>query len=130
VNRDAEIEFLREALRRRVEKTSVRQVAEEVKMSHGGVYNLVAGAVVPHGKTLAKLRAWYLEQWAQGGGTLTVPAARYLLEQMLGSVPQYLRPTAGVEMLDGMEALYARLGVPVPAWVGELRKELKIEGEE
>ncbi|HEX6748945.1 MAG TPA: hypothetical protein VF092_16730 [Longimicrobium sp.] len=129
MDRDAEIELLREALRRRVELTSVRQVAAEVKMSHGGVYNLVTGNVVPYGKTLAKLRAWYVEQSARGGSGLTVDAARFLVDQMLGAVPAYLRPAAGVEMLDKLEGIYEQCGVPRPAWVEVLRRQLRAQAE-
>jgi AcrR family transcriptional regulator len=130
VDRDTEIEFLREALRRRVEKTSVRQVAAEVKMSHGGVYNLVAGTAVPYGKTLAKLRAWYLEQSTSGGAGLTVPAARYLIDQMLAAVPPFMRLAASVALLENLVAVHARFGVPAPPWVDELRKSLEAEAGE
>lgn len=129
MDRAAEIEFLREALRRRVEQTSIRHVAQEVNMSHGGIYNLVIGKVVPYGKTLAKLRAWYLAQWAQGGEGLSTDAARYLIEQMLGSIPRALRAQAGVELLDGLEALYRKYGLPPPAWLHELRRELRADAE-
>ena len=129
MDRAAEIEFLREALRRRVEQTSIRHVAMEVKMSHGGIYNLVLGKVAPYGKTLAKLRAWYLEQWAQGGEGLSTDAARYLIEQMLSSIPRTMRARAGVELLDGMEVLYRKYGLPPPVWLHELRRELRADAE-
>lgn len=119
--------MLREALRRRVEKTSVRQVAAEVKMSHGGVYNLISGDAAPYGKTLTKLRAWYLDQTARGEGTLNVEAGRYLVEQLLATVPSSLRAAAGAEMLDKLEVLFERFEVPLPAWVDRLRKELREE---
>ena len=124
MDRHAEIELLREALRRRVETTSVRQVAAEVRMSHGAVYNLVNGDVVPRGKTLAKLRVWYVEQSARGGSGLTVDAARFLVDQMLGAVPAYMRPAAGVELLEKLDGVYQQFGVPTPHWVGELRKQV------
>ncbi|HSU15445.1 hypothetical protein [Longimicrobium sp.] len=123
MERNAEIESLREALRRRVEETSVRQVAAEVKMSHGGIYNLVAGDVVPYGKTLAKLRAWYVERTLRGGGGFTATAARYVIDQMLENVPRAVRPAAELEMLDNFKALYEKFHVPAPAWVIELRRE-------
>lgn len=129
MDRAAEIEFLREALRRRVEQTSIRHAAQEVNMSHGGIYNLVTGQVLPYGKTLAKLRAWYLAQWAQGGEGLSTDAARYLIEQMLGSIPRPMRARAGVELLDGMEVLYRKYGLPPPAWLHELRRELRTDAE-
>src|SRR6185295_3078832 len=98
-------------------------------MSHGGIYNLVTGAAAPYGKTLAKLRAWYLAQWAQGGEGLSTDAARYLIEQMLGSIPPTMRAQAGVELLDGLEVLYRKYGLPPPAWLHELRRELRADAE-
>ena len=127
MDRDTEIEVLREALRRRVEQTSVRQAAAEVKMSHGGVYNFVSGDVVPYGKTLAKLRAWYVEQSARGGAGVSLQTARFLVDQLLGTIPQFVRPAAGLELLDSVEAIYGRFGVPVPSWLEKLRNELKGE---
>jgi hypothetical protein len=130
LDRDAEIEFLREALRRRVEQTSVRHVAAEVQMSHGGVYNLVMGRAAPYGKTLAKLRSWYLREWARGGGALTLTAARYLMEEMLGTIPRRIRARAGLDLMDTLEELYRRHGAPSPIWVEELRKEYEMEARE
>ncbi|HET7461629.1 MAG TPA: hypothetical protein VFJ82_10280 [Longimicrobium sp.] len=130
MDRDAEIEFLREALRRRVEQTSVRHVAAEVQMSHGGVYNLVTGRAVPYGKTLAKLRSWYLREWARGGGALTLAVARYLLEEMLGTIPRRRRAHAGLELMDTLVGLYARHSAATPAWVDALRHEYEVETTE
>jgi AcrR family transcriptional regulator len=130
LDRDSEIEFLREALRRRVEQTSVRHVAAEVQMSHGGVYNLVTGRAVPYGKTLAKLRSWYLREWARGGGALTLGVARYLLEEMLGTIPRRLRARAGLELMDTLVGLYARYNAAAPNWVNALRHEYGAESEE
>ncbi len=124
VDRSAEVEFLREALRRRVEQTSIRQAASEVKMSHGGIYNLVQGGVVPYGKTLAKLRTWYLAHWAAGGESLSTEAAHYLLSEMLGSVPREQRSLATLELLNRIEGVYHSFSVPPPAWLHELRREL------
>ncbi|HEX6747582.1 MAG TPA: hypothetical protein VF092_09865 [Longimicrobium sp.] len=125
MDRNAEIELLREALRRRVETTSVRQVAAEVKMSHGAIFNLVSGQAVPRGKTLVKLRAWYVEQSASGGMGLTMEAARFLVDQMLGAVPAYMRRAAGVELLVKLEGVYQLFGVPIPSWLTPLRKQLE-----
>ncbi|HEX9935728.1 MAG TPA: hypothetical protein VGB15_01345 [Longimicrobium sp.] len=130
MDRDAEIEFLREALRRRVEQTSVRHVAAEVQMSHGGVYNLVVGRSVPYGKTLAKLRSWYLREWARGGGALSLTAARYLMEEMLGTIPRRIRARAGLELMDTLRELYARHNAQAPSWVDELTVEYTREAAE
>jgi hypothetical protein len=123
VDRRDEIEFLRTALRRRVEQTSVRQAATEAGMSHGGVHNFITGTELPYGKTLARLRTWYLEHWAQGTEGLSLEAARYLVAEMLGAIPRTERAAAGAELLDAIEAIHRRYEMPPPAWLHELRRE-------
>ena len=127
MDRTTEIEFLREALRRRVDQTSIRQVAAEVKMSHGGVYNLVSGSVAPYGKTLVKLRAWYLARWSAGGEAVSTEAARYLVQQLLAAIPGVYRAEAGVDMMNSLETLFRRHHTPPPPWVKALRRELTEE---
>jgi AcrR family transcriptional regulator len=124
-DREKEIEFLRAALRRRVEQTSIRQVAAEVKMSHGGIYNLVTGQAAPYGKTLAKLRTWYLTQWASGDEGLSTDTGRYLLRQMVAHMSPSVRGRAADELLDAIEVLHRKYATPPPAWVHEVRRELR-----
>jgi hypothetical protein len=88
----------------------------------------VLGRVVPYGKTMAKLRTWYLEQWAQGGEGLSTEAASYLTEQMLGPIPRGARGMAKMELLDWMEVLYRRYDLPPPNWLHEVRRELRHRG--
>jgi AcrR family transcriptional regulator len=128
-DREKEIEFLRDALRRRVEQTSIRQVAAEVKMSHGGIYNLVTGEAAPYGKTLAKLRAWYLSQWAQGDEGLSTDTGRYLLRQMVAHMAPSVRGRAAAELLDAIDVLHRKYATPPPAWVHEVRRELRASAE-
>ena len=125
MDRRDEIEFLREAVRRRVEQTSIRQTAKEIGVSHGGIHNLVSRREVLYGKTLAKLRTWYLAQWAEGGEGLSISSARYLIAEMLGAIPHAMRPQAQVELLKALEALYRKHDVPPPAWLLDLRREWK-----
>jgi len=121
VDRRDEIEFLRTALRQRVEETSVRQAAAEVGMSHGGVHNFITRDDLPYGKTLAKLRAWYLRHWAEGGEGLSADSAGYLIEQMVAAIPPNHRAAARSEVLEGLDALYRTHETPPPAWLDELR---------
>lgn len=124
MDRRDEIEFLRAALRRRAQETSVRQAAAEVGMSHGGVHNFITRNDLPYGKTLAKLRAWYIRQVATGEEALSSEVAGYLIEQMLAAIPPVQRPAAKAEMMEGLERLYRNREVPPPGWLGELRQEM------
>jgi hypothetical protein len=84
---DGEIAFLYAAVRRAVERSSIRDVARQSGMSHGGVHNIVTGTTNrTYGATICKLREWYLGQWARGGDGLTPEVATYLIEQVLAAI--------------------------------------------
>jgi hypothetical protein len=55
------LKVLRDAVRRRVEQTSIRVVAEEIGMSPSGLHILLRGSR-PHPATREKLVRWYVEQ--------------------------------------------------------------------
>jgi hypothetical protein len=79
VNAGGEAAFLLAAVREAVERTSIRAVAKESGVSHGGIYNFANGRTRRlYGTTLGKLRNWYLRQWASGGVGLTSDVAAYL----------------------------------------------------
>ena len=123
MNHREEIELLRAALRRRTEETSVRQVAAEAGMSHGGVHNFVTRGDSPYGKTLAKLRAWYLHQAAAGGEPLSAAAAGYLIEQMLAPIAPREQRAARGEILNALDTVYRKYSTSPPAWLYMLREE-------
>lgn len=83
------LDVLREAVRRRVEETSIRAVASEIGMSPSGLHVLLGGSR-PHPKTREKLLSWYLAEQRRGavGGTVSgddVDAALRLLIRYLRS---------------------------------------------
>jgi AraC-like DNA-binding protein len=55
------LKVLRDAIRRRVDETSIRLVAKELGMSPSGLHVLLGGSK-PHPGTRAKLVSWYVEQ--------------------------------------------------------------------
>src|SRR4051812_26622193 len=55
------LKVLLDAVRRRVDDSSIRIVAEEIGMSPSGLHVLLAGSA-PRAKTRARLAAWYIEQ--------------------------------------------------------------------
>jgi hypothetical protein len=64
---------LRAAARRRVERSSLRQVAREIGLSASGLDKFLNGAS-PYRKSLLKLEAWYLTK-ADGTEETTSPEA-------------------------------------------------------
>ena len=97
---DGEVAFLHAAVRRAVERSSIRDVARQSGMSHGGVHNIVAGTTNrTNGATIRKLRDWYLRQWAGGGDGLTPEVAAYLVEQVLAVIEPGARRAAAQDLV-------------------------------
>ena len=110
--------FLFAAVRREVERKSVRAVSKDLGVSHGTISNIVSGKTRRlYGTTLSKLRSWYLRQWAGGGDGLTPDAAAYLMEEMLAAIPPGERKAAALELVQGLGRIYAMHGVPPPVWL-------------
>ncbi|MFL5386890.1 MAG: hypothetical protein ACJ8GN_30725 [Longimicrobiaceae bacterium] len=129
--RDPELAFLIGAARRAVERSSIRTVAAESGISHGGLHNLIAGDTrVIYGVTIKKLRAWYLREWAACGDGLTPEAAAYLVNQLVASIQDDgERHGAALELVSALERIYANSGTPRPAWLGAVGRELREERE-
>jgi hypothetical protein len=121
-NRDAEIEYLRAAVRRRAAQSSFRQLAIEVGRNVGTITNFAAGRGTPYGRTLSLLREWDLRTWAEGGEGVPVAAAAGLVEAIAGCLPECARASARVEMVEVVAREFERHRVPPPAWVHSLRR--------
>jgi AcrR family transcriptional regulator len=121
---EAEVAFLRAAVRQAVSRTSIRAVSKGAGVSHGAIFNFVSGRTRRlYGTTLGKLRDWCLRQWASGGDGLTQEVAAYLVEQMLAAVPPGSRTAAALELVQALEQIYHRHRAPRPAWLPAVRNE-------
>ena len=118
--------FLLAAVRQAVARTSIRAVAKESGMSHGAIYNIASARTQRvYGKTLGKLRAWYLRQWASGGDGLTPEVAVYLVEQVIAVVWPGERVGAALELVRALERIYDGHTTPRPAWLSAVREEYR-----
>lgn len=123
---DGEVAFLLAALRLAVERSSIRDVAVRVGISHGGIHKLVTEQPrCVYGKTLRKLRQWYLQEWAAGGDSLTPDVAVYLIEQELAAISSGDRSAAALELLQALERIYESYSTPPPAWLNAVRNGIR-----
>jgi hypothetical protein len=121
--REPDVAFLVRALRKEVESSTTRVVAEQADLSHGCVHNLVTGTTrVIYGTTLTKLRSWYLRRSTEGA--LTPDTASYLVPQLLAPIhdEEQLRSGA-VELIEALERIFESRGAPFPMWLDSLRDE-------
>jgi hypothetical protein len=124
-----EVPFLFAAVRRAVARSSIRAVAKDSEVSHGGISNIVSGKTRRlYGTTLTKLRSWYLRQWAAGGDGLTPDVAAYLMGEMLAAIAPGERNAAALELVHALERIYTTHGGPRPAWLSVVRDEYQGTG--
>jgi hypothetical protein len=123
--RTGEPAFLVNAVRQAAERSSIRDVASQSGLSHGGLHNLINDKTDRiNGATIRKLRAWYLRQWATGGDSLTPDIAEYVLvEQVLAPIPANVRASAALELVLALERIYDSHGAPRPAWLSAVRNK-------
>ena len=123
--RTGEPAFLVNAVRRAAERSSIRDVAAQSGLSHGGLHNLIHGKSDRiNGATIRKLRAWYLREWASGGDSLTPEIAEYVLvDQVLAPIPANVRACAALELVRSLERIYDSHDAPYPAWLGTVRSK-------
>jgi hypothetical protein len=123
---DGEIAFLLAAVRRAVARSSIRDVARQSGISHGGIHNIVTGTTNrTYGSTVRRLRDWYLCQWAKGGDGLTPEVAAYLIEQVLAAIEPGSRGAAALDLVRSLESIYASHQAPRPAWLSAVRDEYR-----
>jgi hypothetical protein len=121
---ESEPAFLIAAVREAVKRNSIRAVAAQAGMSHGGLFNLVTGRTrVPFGTTVNKLRSWYLREGLPGGEGLTPDVVLYLVEQLVASVDGERRRAAVRELLGALERIFDSRSTPRPKWLQRLASE-------
>lgn len=115
------IAALRDAVRRAVDASSLRPVAEKVGMSHSGLRAFLKGGT-PRVDSEHKLREWYLKHGG-GGLVMSLETARICTALLLTEIPEARRAAARRELLEFVETLHRRNGSAPPGWVKEIRNE-------
>jgi hypothetical protein len=129
---ESEPAFLIAAVREAVKRSSIRAVAAQAGMSHGGLFNLVTGRTRPFGTTVNKLRSWYLREGLPGGDGLTPDVVSYLVEQLVAPIDGEGRGAAVRELLGALERIFHSHGTPRPVWLrpvaGDANRETTGDG--
>ena len=115
---------LRDAVRARIQATSLRRTAREVGLSPSGLQGFLDGAH-SYGPTLHRLREWYVRVQVTVPGPIspdTADAAAHLLTRHValpertGAYRRFLQSLASVS------------GEDPPEWIAELLRDLPPEG--
>ena len=118
------VQHLREMAAARVESTSLRGVAREIRMSPTGLKKFLMGTA-PYSPTLRRLRKWAVRYAAnvtlasdQVGRTTAHAAVAVLTEGFLPSA----RGAAADAIFSAVARGFDASGLARPQWVGELRE--------
>lgn len=107
---------VRALLAARANRTSLREVGEEIDINHSTLHNFLHGSA-PHPRIRVKLCEWYISQ------TEAAPEAAIGLHLLTGYLPESRRVGARLRMLEMMAREFAESGLPVPAWLAEMLGE-------
>lgn len=115
---DATLRKIRELVRMRIEATSLRRTANEIRLSPTGLTGFVNGKAA-HQMTRAKVLQWYaLQAWKEGLG-VSGEVAQASLSLLLQHVPEPARDPVRAEMLRLLARATDAQGVPRPDWLAE-----------
>ena len=119
--RDIPLEVLRDFVRTRSEATSIRQVADEMRVARSTLHSFVTSETTPHPRIRRVIALWYLD-WLQ-----TVPDMDLVrpyaaaLDVLTEGMSERQREKAVEIVLDGLELGFGSDGESPPRWVGVLR---------
>lgn len=116
------LDVIREALRRAIDATSLRQVARDADLSPRGLTLVVKGSK-PRKSTVWKVRGWYARHAAANGGTgVSDEMAAASLSTLLHGLDGPDREYAATAILGVLESFHRRREVVPPGWIDGVRK--------
>lgn len=117
------VEILREAVRKRVEESSLRVAAGEIGMSWKGLDRFVKGSTEPYPSTIRKLTDWYLRRAASEDEAPDTETAQAALAVLVRYLPPAHRDEAVARVVAVLQNLGEERGVPAPGWVAPERMD-------
>lgn len=120
-HRTIPVEVLRDFVRSRMEMTSVRQIAAEMKLGRTTLHSFITAGTNPHPRVRRVIALWYLD-WLETAPDLDVvrPYAA-ALEVLVNEVPEGQREGTAAIVLDGLKSAFMGAGERPPRWVELLR---------
>jgi hypothetical protein len=107
---------LRDLLAARVETCSIRSVAREVGLPPNGLDYFLKGGE-PRTANRRKLEQWFVQQAAQGTGSVGAEAGDAALDVLLRVLPPASREEGRDRLVKTLRELCTEAGVHPPAWV-------------
>lgn len=113
------IRRMRDTIAARVENTSLRSVAREMRMSPSGLRKFLDGAA-PYSPTMRRLRQWYLQYGADQTGEVSADEASAALKVLVHDLSPGARRDTAASILEQLGRAYEASGKPRPEWLMEM----------
>ena len=113
------IRRMRDTIAARVENTSLRSVAREMRMSPSGLKKFLDGAA-PYSPTMRRLRQWFLQYGSDQTGEVQADEAEAALKVLVHDLTGAARRDTAVSILEQLGRAYEASGKPRPAWLTEM----------
>lgn len=111
-DRPIPLDVLRGAVAEAARRSSLRSVAADVGITHGGLRKFLDGSP-PREATVRKLTLWYVRD-AAAARNVSREAVAAALSLLLAGIPEEKRAAAEQKALAALRRIYADAGVPVP----------------
>ena len=118
------VEVLRDFAKSQAETSSIRNVADEVGLSHSALHKFILGRTNPQPRARRLLGLWYLEKVEQAHDIDVARPYAAALEILLSEIPAEQRRAAEEGVLETLAKVHAPTGEPQPRWLELLRSEL------
>lgn len=115
------VDVLRDLALAQTDVTSIRQVAEEIGISHSALHKFVIGRTAPQRRMRRLLGLWYLSVIETAHEIDVARPYANALDTLLAGVPEVQREAAAARVLAGVEMAYTEEGEMPPRWMDVLR---------
>ena len=115
---DTSLRRLRDAVRLRIEATSLRRTAAEIDLSPTGLSGFLDGKAA-HQSTRSKVLRWYARHAWREGTAATPEAARASLSLLVQHLPAPVRPEVAGRLVELLARLTDAHGLGRPGWLSE-----------
>lgn len=116
-------DVLRDFALAQTDVTSIRQVAEEIGISHSALHKFVTGRTVPQRRVRRLLGPWYLQVIETAHEVDVARPYAGALDTLLAGLPEAQRTATSGKLLANLEGGWAEAGAARPRWLELLRKD-------
>jgi hypothetical protein len=116
------VEVLRDFARAQTETTSIRDVSDQIGVSHSALHKFVTGRTDPQPRTRRRIALWYLERIDTAHDLDVARPYAGALNTLLAGLPEAQRSGTETRVLADVAEGYADAGMPPPRWVELLTK--------